>query len=90
MKALEQLDYESLPEEQRELADVIGFEPYKKLVFHCGGIRLNIPKPETLLIESRNRKIHREFNGGNHKQLARRYGLSETSIRTILKYGKNK
>ncbi len=90
MKELEQLNYEALPEEQKELADTIGMEAYIKLVCVYAGCRINILKPETLLNEIRNRNIRSEFNGANHKQLARRYELSETSIRSILKYGKNK
>jgi len=70
--------------EQRELAEVIGLESYKKLVEWCGGSSVYIKKSDTLTRNQRNDEIRRDFNGRNYKEIARKYNLSESSIRKIL------
>ena len=70
--------------EQRELAEIIGLEPYKKLIEAFGGCQLYIPKLETALKKARNKEIRENFNGFNYCELAKKYNLSEMMIRKIV------
>lgn len=71
-------------EQQREIAEVIGIEAYRKLVEHYGGSKIYIAKYDTITRPDRNNEIRKKFNGGNYKQLAREYRLSELTIRRIV------
>lgn len=84
MNLLEELTLDDLDEEQRELAECIGFEAYKRLVNTYAGSFLYISKPDTLTVKIRNRKIIEEFNGSNYYFLARKYNLTERYIRKII------
>lgn len=70
--------------EQRELAEIIGLESYKKLVEWCGGSAVYIKKSDTLTRNQRNDEIRKDFNGRNYREISRKYNLSESSIRKIL------
>ncbi|MDE6520395.1 MAG: DNA-binding protein [Ruminococcus sp.] len=71
-------------EQQREIAEVIGIEAYRKLVDYYGGSRIYIEKSDTITRPDRNDEIRKKFDGGNYKQLAREYELSEETIRRIV------
>lgn len=73
-----------LRNEQRELADVIGLEAYKKLITHYAGSFLYICKPDTILKEIRDNEIREKFDGCNYGQLAREYNLAEATVRDIV------
>lgn len=89
MNLLDDLTLENLDEEQRELADCIGLEAYKKLVYTYAGCTINVRDPERLTREIRNNYIRSEFNGGNYNELAAKYHLSNRMIRNIVD-GKSK
>ena len=55
--------------------------------FHCGGLVLYIPKGCSNN-SYRNKAIIAEFNGKNHRELARKYGVSVQWIYSILNNGK--
>lgn len=84
MNLLDELTLDDLDEEQRELADCIGLEAYKKLVTTYAGCPINIRMPDKLTIGQRNNRIRKEFNGYNFSELARRYKLTERQIRNIV------
>ncbi|MDE5860851.1 MAG: DNA-binding protein [Ruminococcus sp.] len=69
----------------KEMADIIGLEPYKKLVEHYGGSYIYINKPDTVAKNERNAEIRRKFDGSNYLQLAQEYKLTENRIRVILR-----
>ena len=71
-------------EQQREIAEVIGIEAYRKLVDYYGGSRIYIEKSDTITRPDRNDEIRKKFDGGNYKQLAREYKLSKQTIRNIV------
>lgn len=75
---------DQLSGEQRELAETVGLDAYKKLVKYCGGSRIYIKKSDTLTKAERNAEIRQKFNGKNIKKLAAEYNLSESAIRNIL------
>lgn len=84
MENIEKIDLSMLPEEYKETAEVIGVESFLKLCAHCGGSNLYIPKMDRVTRHIRDAKIQKEFDGGNYKELARKYKLSENHIRKIV------
>lgn len=76
--------FEQLSGEQRELAETVGLDAYKKLIEHFGGCQLYVPKLETVLKEARNKEIKENFTGFNYRELAKKYHVSEMTIRKIV------
>lgn len=84
MSLLDNLEIEDLDADQRELAECIGIEAYKKLVKNYAGSFIYVCKPDTITSNLRNEEIRRKFNGYNYSELAREYNLAEVSIRRIV------
>lgn len=84
MDILNQIRLEDLRGEQKELAELIGLEPYLKLVKTCGGSDLYIAKADKLCNIFRDQEIIEKFDGTNHARLAAEYGLCERTIREIV------
>lgn len=76
---------DDLPECYRQLALIVGLENAVRLSEFLGGLTVYFQKPDTLIKGQRDRAIRREFTGLNHRELARRYGLTEQRIRGIVK-----
>ena len=76
---------ECLPESYQVIAGIIGMENTLKLSKYVGGMSLYFRKIDGLLLQKRDEKIRAEFTGSNQRELARKYGLTETWIREILK-----
>lgn len=74
---------EDLTEEQRVMAECIGFEAYGKLVECYGGQAIYVPKADSLVRSLRDERIRADFNGYNYKFLCNKYNLSERTIRAI-------
>ena len=68
----------------RELIDIIGYDNTVKLVSYFGGTAIYIPKIDRAFRTLRNRRIMREFDGVNSKYLARKFGVSESTVRSIV------
>lgn len=73
-----------LPEEYQEAAEIIGIDSYLKLCHHYGGSNLYIPKKDRVTRYVRDEQIKREFDGGNYKEISRKYRLSESHVRKIV------
>lgn len=84
MNLLEELTIDDLDEDQRELAECIGIEAYKKLVASYAGNPINVRMPERITMKLRNDKIRLEFNGYNYADLSKKYGLCKNQIRNIV------
>lgn len=84
MDLLDRVQIENLDEEQKSLAELIGLEAFKSLVRAFNGTSIYIPKIESLEKTVRDELIKEEFNGGNYKELALKFGLTETWIRNIV------
>lgn len=84
MDLLDRVQMENLDEEQKSLAELIGLEAFKSLVRTFNGTSIYIPKIESLEKTVRDELIKEEFDGGNYKKLALKYGLTETWIRNIV------
>ncbi len=81
-----ELTEDYLDGEQRELAECIGMENYKKLIVTYAGMAMYIHTPAQVTLALRNKKIREEFNGGNYNQLAKKYGISAITVRKIIRY----
>lgn len=84
MKTHYDIQIDDLPEDLRQMADLIGFEAVLALVRARGGESIYLPKLERIAASARNRAILAEFDGANHRELARKYGLTVTWVREIL------
>lgn len=84
MDLLEMVQMENLDEEQKVLAELIGLEAFKSLVRAFNGTSIYITKIESLEKTVRDELIKEEFDGSNYKELALKYGLTETWIRNIV------
>lgn len=73
-----------VPEEYRDIAESIGMEAFLRLTLLCGGQNLYIPKRESLEREGRDREIRARFDGGNYRDLAAQFRLSERQVRKII------
>lgn len=68
---------------QYQIAETIGMSSYLRLCKLINGDKVYIPEFESVITPLRNKKIKEEFNGYNHKELAKKYGLTPNWIRQI-------
>jgi Mor family transcriptional regulator len=85
IKFMDESNIEDLPEPYKTIANQIGIDASLMLAETYGGITVYFPKAERALQTIRNKRIVKEFNGGNITELAKKYNLTESWIREILK-----
>ena len=86
---LRELTVEMLPDGlYRQIAEAIGVEGLYKLAEVVGGATVYIPKPESLTRPARDARIKNEFNGYNHPELAKKYGVTERWVRQLCGEGR--
>lgn len=68
-----------------EKAKQISVEIAHKIAHAWGGEVIYIPRNLVLILSERDRQIWREFNGSNHRELARKYDVSMAWIYQIVK-----
>lgn len=81
---IDELAADDLPEPYRQIAQLVGVQNTVRLADSFGGTHLYLPKVESALRALRDRKIREEFNGYNHKELAKKYVLTEKWVREIV------
>lgn len=81
---LEMLNIEDLEGDMQDVAETIGMAAFRKLVEIHGGEMLYIPSPSTITTLVRHELIRRDFNGSNHKELARRWGITTRRVYQII------
>lgn len=81
----EGIGLDELKEQHREYAEIIGVENLLLLSEAYGGTSIYIPKIDDMLKSRKNAAIIREFNGGNIKQLARKYNVSERTVYRLVR-----
>ncbi len=79
-----EMSIDEIPDGLREVAKVIGSKAAIDLAKYFGGQYYYFPKIDKALSLQRDKKIRKEFNGSNHRELARKYDLSENWIRRIV------
>ncbi|MFA7465184.1 MAG: Mor transcription activator family protein [Syntrophales bacterium] len=83
-KIAPQITIETLPESYQEVARIVGVDNAIKLSQYLGGLVYYFPQLESLLRKYRDELIRSEFTGANHRDLAKKYGLTEVWIREIV------
>ena len=84
LNELSEADAALLGEDCQALIRAIGREGFKKLIQEFSGVQLYIPKQEKVCRYLRYKKIRQEFDGSNHKTLAKKYGVTEAWCRKII------
>ena len=84
MDLLQLITLDDLPIDQRKIAELVGIENYRKLVENYGGNDIRILQKATLVIRKRDEEIIASFTGSNARELARKYRLSDRTIREIV------
>ena len=75
---------EDIPEECQDIAEALGMDAFLALIQLCGGQNLYLPKLDSLQKDGRDREIRARFNGGNYRELAAQFRLSERYVRKII------
>lgn len=76
---------EDIADRYRPIVDIIGVDAFVELSIYACGDELYFPKPENIVALARNRRVKKEYNGYNLKELAEKYNLTTVQIRNILK-----
>lgn len=77
-------DIGQLPEDQKELAELVGLEAYKKLVERYAGSPIYIQKADSVMKTVRDEEIRTRFDGSNYRELALAYDLAISTVREIV------
>lgn len=76
---------EDIAETYRPVVEIIGIDLFVRLSDYARGDELYFPKVENVIAPARNRRIKKEWNGYNSKELAEKYNLTVKQIGNILK-----
>ena len=76
---------EDIADRYRLIVDIIGVDAFVELSIYACGDELYFPKLENIVAPARNRRVKKEYNGYNLKELAEKYNLTTVQIRNILK-----
>lgn len=82
---IEETTMEDIAENYRPVVEIIGIEKFVELSDYARGDELYFPKAENIIAPARNRRIKKEWNGYNVKELAEKYNLTIKQIGNILK-----
>lgn len=82
---IEETTLEDISESYRPVVEIIGIEKFIELSDYAKGDELYFPKVENIISPARNRRIKKEWNGYNSKELADKYNLTTKQIGNILK-----
>lgn len=82
---IDETTLEDIAESYRPVVEIIGIEKFIELSEYAKGDELYFPKLENVLAPARNRRIKKEWNGYNMKELADKYNLTTKQIGNILK-----
>lgn len=82
---IDETTIEDISESYRPVVEIIGIEKFLELSDYARGDELYFPKVENIIAPARNRRIKKEWNGYNSKELADRYNLTTKQIGNILK-----
>lgn len=80
-----ELTIEDIPDNHRPIVELIGLEKFILLSDYAKGDELYFPQADKILIPARNRRIRKEYNGYNKKELAQKYNLTIQQIKNIIR-----
>ena len=82
---IEDTTIDDIGERYREIVEIVGIRKFILLSNYARGDELYFPKVENVVSPARNRRIKKEFNGYNSKELADKYNLTVKQIQNIMK-----
>jgi len=82
---IENTTIEDIAENYRPVVEIIGIEKFIELSEYAKGDELYFPKTENIIAPARNRRIKKEWDGYNAKEMADKYNLTVKQIWNILK-----
>ena len=83
---LKEIQLEDLSEGVKDLVYVLGMDIFLEVINHCGGGYIYLPSKSSIIRNTRNRLIRKDFiKGLSHIQIANKYIISDTQVRNILK-----
>lgn len=86
---ISEIDPEELPEPYKTLAYKIGINNTLTVAQMYQGLALYLPKLDSTINSIRDKKIRKEFDGYNYRELAIKYKLTERWIRQIIEKDSN-
>lgn len=82
---MEDTTIDDIADRYRDIVEIVGVTKFIQLSDYARGHELYFPKAENILAPARNRRIKKEYDGYNEKELADRYNLTIQQIRNIMK-----
>lgn len=82
---IEDTTIDDIAERYQEIVGLIGIRNFVLLSDYARGDELYFPKAENVVGPARNRRIKKEYNGYNSKELAARYNLTIKQIQNVIK-----
>lgn len=79
------LKVSDLPPQFESIAMKVGMDITKMLFKEFGGTSVYFPTEKMIYKDARDREIIEKFNGFNVKELASKYNMSESYIRSIIR-----
>lgn len=81
------VEIEDLPDDFREIAEMIGLDAALDLVRSAGGSQIYVPKAETITRGARDRNILAAWERTrDYSLVARIHGLTENHVRAIIRH----
>ena len=84
-KLLKELRVEDLQEQHQEFAEVLGMDNLLRLSERFGVTSIYVPQKRELIKLKIFGLIRQEYDGTNIKELAKKYGLSESTVYNVLR-----
>lgn len=82
---LQHVEVADIPETYQPVVSLIGLDNFLKMCSYAVGDEIYFPMPESILRNTRRRLIIQEYNGCNLSELSRKYSLTPSRIRNIVK-----
>ena len=79
-----ELQINDLPSQFENIALALGIDQVILLFKEFGGTSVYFPTEKMIFKEARDREIVSSYNGFNHKELAVKYNMSESYVRSII------
>lgn len=76
---------EDIGERYRDVVKLIGIRNFILLSNYSRGEELYFPKVENVVAPARNRRIKKEYNGYNGKELADRYNITIKQVQRVMR-----
>lgn len=86
---MQYLTADDVPDQYQHIIELIGIESFMKLCKYSMGDEIYFPMPDTVLKNTRNRRIIMEYDGHNIKELSAKYNLTLNQIKNITKGSNN-